>query len=340
MKGRLHYIDVTKGLLIILVVFHHVINVANGLGFASESLLKWQSTYILYNCFFMQCFFVLTGMVSNFDKPFCPYLNSNVKCLLCPFVFFCVFEAIFRSFYYGWNALYFNQGGVHVIFLLEGFWFLSALFIAKILYYFIRFITASSIVRFLLCMVPLFISVTLDNLLGSDYYNWFHYRNAMVMVPFLCLGEFMKNFFTKENKKYIFPISAVYLLTIVSFKLFGWPELTPYTHLAFFDFTWTDIPRYLIIATTGSVFMISIGWIIGQNKILEKFGKLSLLIYGFHLSLLMMIETLFAKIWVPQTMVSSLVWYIIIAIVALVLSTLLGHYFIKSKLRILVGKPL
>lgn len=337
MAERLQYIDIAKGLLIIWVVFHHVINVSNGIGLATESLLWWQSTYLFYYCFFLQCFFVLTGMVSNFDKTCVSYLQSNVKGLLYPFLFFSILECFYR-FAYGNEVFFLKQGGASVFFIFESFWFLSALFIAKVIYYFIRRVSSQIWLRFLLSIVCLTLSVVLDEKLGRDYANYFHYRNALVMVPFLCFGEFIKSFFVEKNKMLLIGVSSLYLIALLSFKIWGWPSTTPYSHMAYFEFSIIDIPRYLFYATSGSLLIITISWFIKSNNLLSDLGRLSLVIYGFHSMILSFIIRFFAMFWVPQSKISAGVLYLVIGILAVIVSALLGHYFMKSRFRILVGK--
>lgn len=337
MSERLQYIDIAKGLLIILVVFHHVINVANGIGLATESLLWWQSTYMFYICFFMQCFFVVTGMVSNFDKPCSYYLQSNVKGLLYPFLFFSILQCFYRQCV-GGDVFYMNQAGVSVLFIFESYWFLSALFIAKVIYYFIRKVSRQVWLRVLFTVLCLAVSVLLDESLGKDYANYFHYRNALAMVPFLCLGELIKPLFEKKNKGLLIGVSLLYFIFLLSYRLLGWPSLTPYSHMAYFDFSVLDIPRYLLFATTGSFFILTIAWFIRSNDLLSKLGTLSLLIYGFHAMVLSLIIRLFSLFWIPETKLSAGALYLVIALLALAVSAIIGHFFMRSKLRFLLGK--
>lgn len=81
-KERLHYIDVFKGICIMLVVIHHSPLALNG-GFAPSGTFLWLLNNFII-AFFMPAFFVATGYCSNFSKPFKIFLWQNVKSILIP----------------------------------------------------------------------------------------------------------------------------------------------------------------------------------------------------------------------------------------------------------------
>lgn len=85
-KGRIAYLDVAKGLLIIMVVFGHICWATTSSGVSVgeswrhiDEIKQW-----LWSPFFMPCFFIITGFCSNFDKEFGPFLKDNVFSLLWP----------------------------------------------------------------------------------------------------------------------------------------------------------------------------------------------------------------------------------------------------------------
>ena len=87
---RLPWIDVTKEVLILLMVVGHIINKASNSGIISTYLLKCFSLSSLYTCFFMQAFILLTGYTSNFEKSFKDFATSLVKTILIPWLSFSV----------------------------------------------------------------------------------------------------------------------------------------------------------------------------------------------------------------------------------------------------------
>lgn len=67
--NRIPFIDIAKGIMIILLIFHHLPQVSKTLlGLENETLESLDGLKYIYCTFFMQAFFVITGYCSNFDK--------------------------------------------------------------------------------------------------------------------------------------------------------------------------------------------------------------------------------------------------------------------------------
>ena len=85
MKERLHYIDIAKGLLILLVVYDHLPDMyLYSLKLHNNYISELNNWQWIYKLFFMPAFFAITGMCSNFDKTFIPFLVNNFKSLIVP----------------------------------------------------------------------------------------------------------------------------------------------------------------------------------------------------------------------------------------------------------------
>lgn len=82
---RLSYIDVAKGLLILLVVYDHLPDMyMYKLNLSNEYIEYLDKTQWVYKLFFMLAFFCITGMCSNFNKDFKTFFISNYKSLIIP----------------------------------------------------------------------------------------------------------------------------------------------------------------------------------------------------------------------------------------------------------------
>lgn len=68
-KERLHYIDVLKGILILLVVVGHTTWQAETNGVDNVLFLSMKEINFMIVPFFMAAFFAVTGYCANFDKP-------------------------------------------------------------------------------------------------------------------------------------------------------------------------------------------------------------------------------------------------------------------------------
>lgn len=67
---RIEYIDVCKGMLILLVLIHHIPQAGNWACGMDSLVLDYINGYSFIVCsFFMQAFFVVSGYCSSFSLP-------------------------------------------------------------------------------------------------------------------------------------------------------------------------------------------------------------------------------------------------------------------------------
>mgnify|MGYP001383621270 CR=1 FL=1 len=136
-KNRLHYIDVAKGLLILMVIFQHIYVIAGIDGYKSESLKDLGGISYFYIGFYMQAFFLLNGFTSNFNKPFKQFLIGSFKGLIIPYISFTIMFKLLDGICFGdwslWKTV--AQGDQIWFFLDESYWFLTALFLARLIYW-------------------------------------------------------------------------------------------------------------------------------------------------------------------------------------------------------------
>ena len=81
-KERLHYIDIFKGICLILVVIHHAPLAYMGHIAQQGSVLWYINNFTI--AFFMPAFFVTTGYCTNFNQRFKVYLWKNIKTIMLP----------------------------------------------------------------------------------------------------------------------------------------------------------------------------------------------------------------------------------------------------------------
>lgn len=96
-KERIHWIDVAKGTLILLLIIHHFSPAFKLTGISQENysfLMSWQ---FIFTSFFMQAFFFMSGYCSNFNKEVRPFFLSLFKQLILPFIIFELITCIYWS---------------------------------------------------------------------------------------------------------------------------------------------------------------------------------------------------------------------------------------------------
>ena len=199
MKERLEYIDISKGLLIICVVLGHVGSICREFGGIDNNYFN-HSGWLLamfYIPFYMQAFFFITGYTSNFNKPFGVFLKQNIQRILLPYVSFGVLYAAFNKLLFDKDFFFTTMDGEQLFFLVEYYWFLSSMFIAKVLYWLLNRMFNRRF-ALMLCFVSLLLGIAISiyykGLTGTaHWHNFFHYRNALMMLVFIASGSWLKN---------------------------------------------------------------------------------------------------------------------------------------------------
>lgn len=280
-NSRLHYIDVAKGLLILMVVYGHIDGTATELGFVNSSIDDIHRGVNVFVAFYMPCFFVITGFCSDFGKPFKTFFLSSIKTILLPaFLFSFVFSE-------AWNLtdLTFLKNFIYKWILFGGeYWFLSALFIARILYWILNRISSLYIVT--ICFVSFVLGFIMSSM-SHNYEIWW-YVHALCMLPYLGLGQLLKSLSCKYDIYYYstyFVISYIALfIGIVAMSrnsflqkdcFFDVPGVTQ----GFINLNYTMFLPLLLLSVTGSLALLYISKFISSNKTLEFLGKNSLVIY-------------------------------------------------------------
>lgn len=271
MKTRLKYIDIAKGIMIICLCFHHFPQAIKQLGIngGGDNYSFIWLTYKFYACYFMQAFFIITGLCSNFSKDFREFLFGNLKNLVIPAI---SFDMTFRI------INYFICGQ----FLGIGFWFLYTLFFCKLLYWFVnKCKMKKSIKRLVVFLISLFMIRMAAFCKGHGWedYNYLYYQNVLSMFLFLYIGVFLRNIVNKFD--IILPVGAIVFILLLLYHLFGEFNM-PFVGAGIASLDRCYIINYLLFSISGSFFILFVSNSIGKCKILEQIGRLSLLIYGFH----------------------------------------------------------
>lgn len=159
MKQRIEYFDTTKGLLMFSLIWGHMIIFAKTLGIDSDFTQTIQNTVPFYRAFFMQTFFFITGFCTSWHTPFRNFLVKNFKTIILP-------AFIFLPFAYLTNVIIGRESGINAFtgiclsYLISGIpWFLSALFISKMIYWTISRAIQRQLLKWLLVAVVFIIGL-------------------------------------------------------------------------------------------------------------------------------------------------------------------------------------
>lgn len=279
--GRLHYIDVAKGLLMLMVVYGHIDGTATGMGFVNSSIEDIHRSVNVFVSFYMPCFFVITGFCGNFEKTFKKFAISSLKSILLPAIFFTFMLSGF------WNITSSDEivSFIKRIFLCGGgYWFLSALFIARFIYWVIN--KCPSKLIFFICITSFVLGFVLSSLPHEYEYWWF--VHALCLLPYLGFGQYLKKHAEivtskKYDAYYIVFFFISFAVTVLLSKIgilqkdcfFDVPGVT----LGFINLNMSMFIPLVFLSVFGSLLLLSISRRISSSSFLEFLGKNSLIVY-------------------------------------------------------------
>lgn len=332
---RLDYIDVTKGILIICLIFHHIISIANGkIPLGNVSYISHVD--IFFVPYFMQAFFFITGYCSSFNNKAKDFVYKNAKSLLIPLVSFSIINQFVAWLVNGDNFFFVTVLGKRFFFITELYWFLSALFIAKMILFVITKYTSKPMAQFILVLIPFVVAISL-NTSHFHAYNFFHWHNGLVNLMFLWAGYTFKRqgLLCEKLGKYGIAALALYLIGLIFCVIFG-KNIPYYTHFPHFNFKYT--PLFVYFSLTGTIMALFIGKMIHNNKVLSFLGKNTIVVYGIHFSILNIVLLFLSSLFIPRTHAEGLVFYLITGVATLLLSYFFCLLFQKKPFTYLIGK--
>lgn len=272
MDGRLPFIDVCKGMLMLLVILLHI---PSAMGTVNPLWKTMQQMDYIYSSFFMPCFFVLTGYCSSFGR-----LNIRrwVRTLLIPALLLGLINSwlpllLVGDFHLS-TCLHF--GAKHILVYGSIYWFISALFVDKIVIVLVMSVVQRSWLRWI-CFIALSVLGFILYRGTNDLSNVWCFKHAFCLLPFLYLGQNLRGVWCLKRLCLI----AIVVYGIIIGGLRYWGVEVP-------RFTWTIIcspmqmPIWYLCATLGSLGMIGVAMLIRQNAVLEFMGKGSFVIYCLH----------------------------------------------------------
>lgn len=221
-----------------------------------------------------------------------------------------------------------------------GYWFVYALFICRIMYWLIHRYIKNDLLHWILLFLGLTMSIISDFPLhfGDKEVtipNIFFWKNAGANIIFLAIGfKYKASLFRKNILKIN---SFIFLALLTYFSMEGVGKITVYTMSS--NILLMDIPRFLALAFLGSMFIIYISYSLKENLLLENFGKQSLLVYLAHvLYLNLYIDFTNRYLLQPDSIFTSVLFYILVAIITITSCWLTIKLFEKKQLSWVLGK--
>ena len=353
MKQRQSWIDIAKGLMIIGMVLNHITNYSHNMGVDITSFPYNFTVGHAYGVFTMQSFFILSGYTTNFDQDVWIFLKKQIKGLLLPYLSFMLIFQTIAYFIWG-DSFVMDMYGEKYFFLVEGYWFLTALFVAKVAVFFMHKLTKNCNLLVLVGGILLLVAgIAISEYYSgkpepSHWHNWFHYRNGLCMAVFLTIGYYLKKYHIVERYGlkigvgYCILYCITYLMLLLRISGSQYLSAPNYTHYLDPNLNSVNglllIPSYLFFCTAGSVMVFWISQKIKNSKLFEYFGKTSLIIYCVHFTFLKLSIDILSDYMPTSGLVSSGVFFVIVAILTLTISALVAMIFERRPFNYLIGK--
>ena len=285
MRQRIKWIDVAKGILIILVVLGHThLNT-----FADMAI----------NSFHMAAFFALSGFTLHFEeeKSFKALVERKCKTIIAPYLAFSAILLIYqyaKAFIVSERSFDLISGLISVVVPVSGrssttvygLWFLPCLFLSELLAFWIIKPKKTS-VRLLLFIVLTTICVSVHIILKIPSIV----SILPIAVAFILAGYIMMDKI-ELLRRISLCITAILLFAVSA----GVNYLIVRHTVDLSSMTLGNIPLYLLSCIGGSFAVCSVACFIEKSKLLQILGKDSLYYYGLHYEVLSVVAYMIPSI--------------------------------------------
>lgn len=325
-NGRLFWIDIAKGILILLVVLHHLpyiyIDILEGDGTYLDALNQSSCLYVTW---FMPAFFAITGYCSHFNVPFVDFLKKNILSILLPAILYgtlCYWGELILIKDFNWHHFIHIGGG--------SYWFLISLFFIKIWYWILYKNVKSPYIRLLVLLLLVIIGVYINN--NGLFLSIRYLPHICIFSFFIFLGESIKVHNIIDRVDFVVSISFSFII-IVSYSYYmGW-NLPYVTYRLIIQ--WEHLIPFFLLSISGIIVFFSIVNHCRRNRFLEWIGKNTITIYCLHILLLHIVEQFIGSYFLPDSSFHSacfVVLSMLVTIIFLSISIIIKTY-VEHKMR-------
>ena len=275
---RIRWVDVAKGIGIILVSFGHLRN-GDGQSVWLPALDPLISAIYLFH---MPLFFFLAGVTFNNRRSFGEFVARKAKTLLVPYYLFSLYflakpiacllipslAATFQSAHDYSIALQFFD----VLVMGNGLWFLMALFIAECFVYPMSKVLNGNPLKCTVAGVAMILLYRILQALGIDVIVPFKLVRALEVSGFMCWGIALKKLVDALGSKSIWLGTALSLVMTIVLSYFA---LTGQVFII-------KEGASILTALTGTSLCVLVSKICEHNSSLAYIGKCSLVFYAVN----------------------------------------------------------
>lgn len=271
-KERLTYLDVAKGIGILLVVIGHV--------YAFNRQIVDRFFVIWLYSFHMPLFFIISGMLIAYkdEKDIWKFVKKRIKGILIPYVFFSIFSIIVFAIVNDFNREVFVQNikaticGVGI----DTLWFLPALFFGEVIFFVLKNLLKN---KYVICIISAII-YTLGNFMMKDYgLICLFLGRICIAVGFIMIGNYTMNLIRKRNMPW-YGLIVIAILSVILSKINGLVDLN--------NLVFNNHILYLINSLIGTYLILEISKLIDSDEI-TYWGRNTLIVMATHLNIIYII---------------------------------------------------
>lgn len=324
-KARIEWIDVARGLSMLLILFAHAMD-----GGVIISFLQ---------LFLVSVFFVLSGMVWKQAPNTKTFLMGLLKGFVIPYFFAGVVSitiyqcagSLFGKESIGLGdcirGLIYANSRTGLMVWCRPLWFLPCLLVVRILWELISHIK-KTVLQYVIVLLVWAVGIVMYY---TDARAWklpWEFEVALHALPYFVIGAIIKRYFKILKRGEV----KIWILLLVAAVCFGICTLMLYLNGTEHSFQYNYYgcyPLYVIGALAGSGLVISVSMLIGKGKRLEFIGQNSLILLLWHKYPILLFQlTGFGKriMKSPDDPLSILVG-VAVTLVAAALSLLVGYVF-------------
>lgn len=290
-KKRLLWIDTSKGIAILFVVIGHMIPMTSKFS-------------IWFYSFHIPIFFMISGVLIQYSSMTLHNISAKdiiakkAKALLYPYFVFSLFSVVKIFITDGIKSA--GKGVVNTLLFdgIDALWFLPSLFIAELLFLFLKKYTYKKF--FIFCLYA--VAFVITSIFSYYYYAIYgstgyilkillkilnEINRALIGSIFVCIGYYSYAILKKMSSKMLY-LCCVFLISMfISFGIFF-----VFYNIADLHYSIIGNPIvYYVAAIAGSYFVFSFSMLISyiekyiKYNILTYWGKNSLIIFLTHLNL-------------------------------------------------------
>lgn len=310
-KKRIPWIDVAKGIAMLLVFYGHVGGGGDNPWFPNLEGSIW----VVYR-FHMPLFLILSGLTFNPDKPFKPFLISRFKRLVIPYYFFSLYAlakivvmVASPSVYAGFHSDTMGGPIAELIKIIlgqaSGLWFFLALFWGDLVLYGIHHFMHNKPYR----------SAVLWTVVIVCSYAWFIWGSAgwaesvpfqlfhgVEAVAFVGFGWLFSHWIKALNRRQSFLMMTASTVFFIAFVVLA--KTVPTDTIWG---TWAYRTISIVMAVSGSLLVIGLCQILPAIRWIRYIGRNTMVFYGLNgLSLAISRTAIFAC--VSTSIVAANVW--------------------------------